>query len=45
MTHCPGAEERAHGAAAHFCVGEPGHAGAHWCLLGHVWTDAHEEES
>lgn len=30
------------------CVGEQGHAGPHWCLLGHVWTDTEyvaEEEA
>lgn len=42
---CTGREDRAHGVAPHFCIGDPGHAGAHWCLLGHVWSDANEEEA
>ena len=42
---CNAHQESAHGHAHHYCVGDQGHVGRHWCLLGHVWTDAHEEAS
>jgi hypothetical protein len=30
--------------SGHHCIGEHGHSGPHWCLLGHVWTADEEEE-
>jgi hypothetical protein len=45
MTNCGARQEQAHGPNAHSCVGDPGHAGPHWCLLGHTWTDANTEDS
>jgi hypothetical protein len=29
----------------HHCVGDRGHVGDHWCLLGHVWESEPKKES
>lgn len=37
MSMCAAAEPTH---SAHCCVGDAGHGGSHWCLLGHTWTDS-----
>lgn len=42
LTIC-GADQH-HPTHEHTCVGTSGHYGAHWCQLGHTWTDGPKEE-
>jgi len=44
MTNCLAYNPHGHGQGGHYCIGELGHEGRHWCLLGHIWFDDDEEE-
>lgn len=42
MTICAVIQENSPANHTHSCVGEPGHAGPHFCLLGHCWPNETE---